>query len=156
MRAILDTGILIAALITSGTPPDRIYQAWRRKRFTLITSRWQIDEFRRVSRYDKLRRFIEPAEAGNLINGLRRNAVVLEKLLRVDLSTDPDDNPVLAMAVASQADYLVTGDRRGLLSIKKLDVTKIVTARDFLLSENVAETQIKDRTIYQGEIETRQ
>jgi hypothetical protein len=41
MRVVLDTGILIAALITADTPPDRIYQAWRRKRFQLITSRWQ-------------------------------------------------------------------------------------------------------------------
>lgn len=132
MRVVLDTGILIAALITSGTPPDRIYQAWRRKRFTLITSRWQLDEFRRVSRYDRLRRFIEPAEAGNLINGLRRNALVLEKLPRVDLSTDPNDNSILAMAVAGQTDYLVTGDQRGLLSVKRIDATKIVTAREFL------------------------
>jgi len=27
MRVVLDTGILIAALITKDTPPDRIYQA---------------------------------------------------------------------------------------------------------------------------------
>ena len=36
MRVVLDTGILIAALITSGTPPDAIYRAWRKKRFELI------------------------------------------------------------------------------------------------------------------------
>jgi len=29
MRVVIDTGILIAALITRETPPDRIYQAWR-------------------------------------------------------------------------------------------------------------------------------
>ena len=42
MRVVLDTGILIAALITSGTPPDTIYRAWRKKRFELITSEWQL------------------------------------------------------------------------------------------------------------------
>ena len=31
MRVVLDTGILIAALITKDTPPDRIYQAWRKR-----------------------------------------------------------------------------------------------------------------------------
>ncbi len=50
MRVVLDTGILIAALITRNTPPDFIYQAWRKKRFELITSEWQLSEFRRVSR----------------------------------------------------------------------------------------------------------
>ncbi|HLQ24614.1 MAG TPA: putative toxin-antitoxin system toxin component, PIN family [Acidiferrobacterales bacterium] len=132
MRVVLDTGILIAALITAGTPPDQIYQAWRKKRFQLITSEWQLDEFRRASRYDKLKQFIKPAEAGNLVNGLKHQALVLKALPRVDLSRDPEDNPLLAMAVAGRADYLVTGDRRGLLTLKKVDSTRIVTAREFL------------------------
>ena len=60
MRVVLDTGILIAALITNHTPPALIYQAWRKKRFELVTSEWQLEEFRRVSRYAKLRRFLKP------------------------------------------------------------------------------------------------
>lgn len=57
---------------------------------------------------------------------------MLNRLPRVDLSSDPNDNPVLAMAPAGKADYIVTGDRRGLLSIEKAGNTKIVTAREFL------------------------
>ena len=60
MRVVLDTGILIAALITRDTPPDRIYQAWRKRRFALVTSEWQLEEFRRVSRYPKLRKYLLP------------------------------------------------------------------------------------------------
>ena len=66
MRVVLDTGILIAALITKDTPPDKIYQAWRKRRFELVTSEWQLEEFRRVSRYPKLRKYLQPIEAGNL------------------------------------------------------------------------------------------
>ncbi len=132
MRVVLDTGVLVASLITSGTPPDRIYRAWRRGRFVLVTSDWQIEEFRRVSRYGKLQRFLRPAEAGRLTNGLRRNAEVLGTLPAVDLSPDPDDNPVLAMAIAGRADYLVTGDRRGLLSIGKPGRFRILAASEFL------------------------
>ncbi|MGB5585961.1 MAG: putative toxin-antitoxin system toxin component, PIN family [Gammaproteobacteria bacterium] len=132
MRVVLDTGILVAALITTDTPPALIYQAWRKKRFELITSDWQLDEFRRVSRYSKLRRFLKPVEAGNLVNGLRLQATVLEVLPTVDLSPDPDDNPVLAMAEASQAQYLVTGDKRDLLALCMIGGTRIVTARQFV------------------------
>lgn len=57
MRVVLDTGVMIAALITKGTPPNQIYQAWRKRRFELITSEWQLDEFRRMSRYPRLHRF---------------------------------------------------------------------------------------------------
>jgi putative PIN family toxin of toxin-antitoxin system len=112
MRVVLDTGILIAALITTDTPPSLIYQSWRKKRFELVTSEWQLNEFRRVSRYSKLRRFLKPTEAGNLVNGLRHQATILETLPTVELPPDPDDNPVLAMAKASQAQYLVTGSQR--------------------------------------------
>jgi hypothetical protein len=38
MRVVLDTGILIAALITTDTPPALFYQAWRKKRYEWITS----------------------------------------------------------------------------------------------------------------------
>jgi putative PIN family toxin of toxin-antitoxin system len=132
MRVVLDTGILIAALITKDTPPDQIYQAWRKQRFELVTSVWQLDEFRRVSRYPKLRKYLQPIEAGNLLNGLRYQALVLEALPDVDLSDDPDDNPLLAMAMAAEADYLVSGDRRDVLSLKKVGKTRILTARRFL------------------------
>lgn len=131
MRVVLDTGILIAALITADTPPDRVYQAWRKKRFTLITSAWQLGEFRRASRYERVKALLRPTEAGNLVNGLKHHAIVLTELPKVDLSRDPDDNPVLAMAIAGKADYLVTGDRRGLLSLKRVGPTRVVTAAAF-------------------------
>ena len=132
MRVVLDTGILIAALITRGTPPDRIYQAWRKRRFELVTSEWQLDEFRRVSRYPKLRKYLHPIEAGNLVNGLRQQALMLGDLPDVELSADPDDNPLLAMAIAGEVDYLVSGDKRDVLVLKKVGKTRIITARQFL------------------------
>jgi predicted nucleic acid-binding protein len=38
VRVVLDTNILIAALITKGTPPDRLYRAWLRGEIELVTS----------------------------------------------------------------------------------------------------------------------
>ncbi len=131
MRVVLDTGILIAALISSNTPPDLIYRSWRKKRFELITSEWQLAEFRRVSRYPKVRRYLRPFEAGNLVNGLRNQAIVLGDLPEVDLSPDPDDNMVLASAIAGEVEYLVTGDKRDLFSLGAVQGVQIVTARDF-------------------------
>ena len=110
MRVVLDTGILVAALITRDTPPDQLYQLWRKRRFTLITSESQLDEFRRVTRYRKLRQFLKAHEAGTLLRGVRARAVVVPELPEIDLVDDPDDNLVLATALAGEADYLVTGD----------------------------------------------
>ena len=55
MRVILDTNVLLGALISPHGPPDAIYRAWRAARFELVTSRAQLDELRRVSRYPKLK-----------------------------------------------------------------------------------------------------
>ena len=44
MRVVLDTNVLIGALITCGTPPDALYQAWLRGKIELITSAAQIAE----------------------------------------------------------------------------------------------------------------
>jgi putative PIN family toxin of toxin-antitoxin system len=131
MRVVLDTGILIAALITVDTPPDKIYQAWKKKRFELYTSEWQLEEFRRVSRYPKLRRFINPVEAGQMINGIKLNSFVYSSLPTLDLCKDPDDNPILAIALESRANFLVTGDKRDLLSMEHIQMTPIISAANF-------------------------
>ena len=61
------------------------------------TSEWQLEEFRRVSHYPKLRKYLQPIEAGNLVNGLRHQAQLLDELPDVELSADPDDKlPVIS------------------------------------------------------------
>jgi len=132
MRAVLDTNILCSALLTPGGPTDRLYGAWREGRFQLMTSEEQLEEFRRVARYPRLRTFIEPSAAGAMHNELRRLAVLIVKLPVVDASADPADNFLLAMAQAGEADVLVTGDKHDLLSLKVFQRTRIITARQFL------------------------
>jgi len=132
MRAVLDTNILCSALLTPGGLTDRLYRAWREGRFQLLTSEEQLEEFRRVTRYPRLKPFIETAAAGAMHNELRRLAVLVVKLPVIDASRDPGDNFLLAMAQAGQADVLVTGDKHDLLSLKVFQRTRIITARQFL------------------------
>lgn len=132
MRVILDTNILIAALITRATPPDRLYEAWRDGRFTLFTAERQIEEFSRVTLRNGVRFRINPAAAGRMVNDLRRLATVVDDLPDVEVSTDPYDNFLLAMAQVAQADMLVTGDQRGLLALHRHLGTQILSARDAL------------------------
>src|ERR1700722_3936991 len=129
MRVILDTNILCSALLTPGGPTDKLYRAWREGRFVLLTSEQQLEEFRRVTRYPRLRRFIEASAAGAMHNELRRLAVLIEKLPAVDASSDPADNFLLSMAQAGEANLLVTGDKHDLLELGTFQRTRIVTAR---------------------------
>jgi len=51
---------------------------------------------------------------------------------KVDISPDTADNFLIEMAQAGDADYLVTGDKRDLLDIKRHGKTQIVTARQMV------------------------
>ena len=131
MRVVLDTNILFSALISPHGIPHAIYRAWRSASFEVVTSQVQLDEIRRASRYPKLQAVLQPNKVGAMINNLQR-AVVLERLTLVVEAEDPDDSFLLAMALAGDADYLVTGDRRaGLLQRGHIERTRIVTPFEF-------------------------
>ena len=129
MRVILDTNILVAALMVADGPPHLLLEAFLNDRFALITSDTQIEEFSRVTRYPAVRSRIQPAQAGRLLNAVRSLSVLLEKLPPASVSRDPHDDYLFAMAKAADADYLVTGDKAGVLALRKYGKTEIVTAR---------------------------
>lgn len=61
-----------------------------------------------------------------------KNALVLDDLPEVDYPPDPKDNPILATAIAGQAQYIVSGDKRDMLELTHVEGIPIVTARDFV------------------------
>jgi putative PIN family toxin of toxin-antitoxin system len=123
----------VSALITKGTPPDLLYHAWSAGWFDLITSEFQLAELTRVLAYPKLRAYVRRDEARVLIDTIRSVADVVEELPEVALSSDPDDNAILATAIAGRADLIVTGDRSHLLDLKKVRGIPIVTPRQALV-----------------------
>lgn len=134
MRVILDTNVLLAALISPHGPPEAIYRGWRLDRFELVTSAVQLDEIRRVSRYPKLKPILPAHRIGTMVNNMQRAVVlgVLPPLPAGMSASDPEDGYLLAMALASEADYLVTGDRRaGLLQMQGVGHTRITTPSTF-------------------------
>lgn len=132
MRVILDTNVLVSALLTPDGVPARLLDAWFEGRYELLTSESQLEELRLVTRHPKVRRYIESAIAGGLVNDLRHFAELLTELPNVEASDDPADNFLLAMAEAGRADYLATGDKRDVLALKRHGATRIVTAKRLL------------------------
>lgn len=125
MLAVLDTNVLLSALWSGTSPPARILDAWRARRFELATSVEQIAEFKRAARYPRLRPYLPRGAIGRLVNELRSAEVVLERLRRSGDAPDPGDDYLLAMTLAAGADYLVTGDS-ALLALRRLGPARIV------------------------------
>lgn len=132
MRVVLDTNILVSALLLESSLPAQLLTDWRRGRFDLLTSTPQLEELYRVTRYPKIRDRLKPALAGRLVNELRQLAQWIEPLPSVDVSPDPYDNYLLAIALGGEADYLVTGDKSDLLFLEKHGKTRILSVRSFM------------------------
>jgi hypothetical protein len=127
---VLDTNVLVSALINPGGLPDQLLQRWESDEFTLVTSAEQLDELQRVLGYEKLRRFIRPEQAKRLVASLRHSATIAEQLPHVDASADISDNVILATAIAGNASHLVTGDRGHLINLKQVETASIISVRE--------------------------
>ena len=131
MRVVLDTNILVSALIAPAGKPAAIYSAWVEGKFTLLTCAAHLDELLATLEKPRVAELVKPYKAGRLVNQIKRLAEVQSLLPPVNRSPDPTDNFLLALCEAGNADYLVTGDKSGLLALGRHKATRIVSARYF-------------------------
>lgn len=132
MLVVLDSNILLSALISPYGAPHGIYKAWRQHHFELATCREQVEELRRASRYPKLREILQPHQVGLMLNNLQ-NAKMFHRVPPKHKARDVHDSYLLDLADFAEANYLVTGDKRsGLLEIKRVGTARILTAAGFL------------------------
>jgi putative PIN family toxin of toxin-antitoxin system len=113
MRVVLDTNILVSALIVQIGNPAAIYRAWQEGYFTLLMCAEQLNELRATLHKPAIAARIKPYKSGRLINQLKELAENVASLPRVERSPDPTDDFLLALSEAGKADYLVTGDKGG-------------------------------------------
>ena len=79
MRIVLDTNILIGALITKGTPPDSLYQAWLRGEIELVTSTAQLAEVADVLARPRLQKYLDADEAAAILEIIDTRALILRR-----------------------------------------------------------------------------
>ncbi len=133
MRAVLDTNVIVSAVIVPDGVPATILD-FRALKFTLVTSVILLDELEGVL----LRPRIAARTGWNderrrlFLSELRLNAVVVEPKERLQIvAEDPADDRVLEAAVEGHADFIVSGDS-DLLQVGLFRGTSIVTPRQFL------------------------
>lgn len=132
MRIVLDTNLLVSGVISGGLP-RRLVNGVNAGEFELCTSEVLLAELLKVlSRQKFATRLIQAGLAPqDVVNDLRRLAFVVSpvEVLRL-VPTDPDDDHVIAAAVAGRADLIASGDKRDLLSMGICQGIAIVSARE--------------------------
>ncbi len=131
LRAVVDPGVLIAALLSPSGTPARLLKAWRDGLFELIISPRLLDELGDALRRAKFRRYLTEHEAATYVNFLRAQAVVRFDPSDIpSVTPDPDDDYLVALARSATADCLVSGDKH-LTSLPRIR-PPVVTPRQFL------------------------
>jgi len=131
MRVVIDINILVSALIVPTGQPAAVIRMWLDGKFTLLTCATHVNELRATLHKPKVAELIKPHKAGRLLNQVRKLAEDVGPLPRVERSSDPDDDYLLGLSEAGNADYLVTGDKNDLLELDTHKGTRIISARDF-------------------------
>jgi predicted nucleic acid-binding protein len=89
MCVVLDTNILVSALIAPAGNPSAIYNVWEQGRFTLLTCTEHLDELRARLQRPRVANLINPYKAGRLVNQIKKLAEDVCHLPRVKRSPDP-------------------------------------------------------------------
>lgn len=112
LRVVLDPGVLVSAVLSRSGAPARIIDAWRDGEFDLIVSPRLLDELEDVLLRPQFGAYATPEQVRAYVDGLAVEGVAFDDPGNPPrLTRDPDDDYLLALAVAASADFLVSGDK---------------------------------------------
>jgi putative PIN family toxin of toxin-antitoxin system len=133
MRVVADTNIVISGLLWRGNP-RRVLDAARDGIIELFTSRTLLEELEDVLSRKKLATRLEAANVtvSELLLGYAALATIVEvEAIQPLILADPDDDAVLACALAAQSEVITSGDSH-LLSLKEHQEIRILRAAELL------------------------
>jgi uncharacterized protein len=131
MRIVIDTNDYISAMIGK-KHRDKLTQVLSRTDIEIFADKLLIDEIRGVANREKFRKYISIEAADLFIETLYARLTFIVPTTTVFDSPDPDDNFLLSLAIDSNADYLVSGDKNGLIALSPYRGIKILRLFEFL------------------------
>ncbi len=132
MKIVLDTNVLIAALIARGVCHELLEHCVLRH--TLVTSDFILEETQEklIEKFGYTSELV--AEVENVLRS--RMTVVTPSRLESPVCRDPDDDNILAVALSGNCHCIITGDK-DLLVLKEYEGVDIFRPRDFLDNERI-------------------
>jgi putative PIN family toxin of toxin-antitoxin system len=130
-KVVLDTNILISALIKSGKPRTLVFELLSREA-QLILSRNILDEFIETAEDPEIKGYVDEEDVTLFLKFLDTNGKIINVKSRFKVvNQDPDDDIILRTAYDGKANYIVSGDNH-LLSLGEFRGIKIVTTDEML------------------------
>ncbi|WP_027003056.1 putative toxin-antitoxin system toxin component, PIN family [Hugenholtzia roseola] len=130
-KLILDTNIIVSALISSSIPSNILYELVLTKKVETCLSEEIFSEYVEVLNRDKFAKFANfKTKAEVVLSKLREISTFYRTDRKVEILTDTSDNKFLELAAVSFADFLTTGNTLD-FTITEFEYTKILTPREY-------------------------
>jgi putative PIN family toxin of toxin-antitoxin system len=130
IRAVLDTNIVVSALLNPDGLERRLLRLGLVGTCTLVVSPDVFAEYERVLQRPRFR--LQPEEVSAALRAIRTAAEWVRPKLTLTVSPDESDNRFLECAQSGEADYLVTGNPKHFPA--KLGQTRVVRTRALLVT----------------------
>lgn len=133
MRAVVDTGVFVSALIRKQGTTGDILRALRDGRFTAIyTTDLMVEIIDVLGRAEFRNKYhIEPDDITALVNLIRLRGELVTPNRKVAACRDPKDDKFLEAALAAQTDCIVSGDA-DLLDLTPFEEIPMLRPAEFL------------------------
>ena len=114
------------------SPPRQILGMGRRRELDIWLSPFIVLEVEKIFRYKTA---FSSGKMQEIIRDLRGIVTLIEPQIHIQvIQRKPSDNRILECAVAAQAEYLVSGDKKDLLPLRSIHGIPILSPREFLSS----------------------
>ena len=132
IRVVLDTNVVISALIKPGSIPESVFEiTLSHPRVQLCLSKDIVGEYKTVLSYGKFKKYLHKDNIAQALRAIRQSALLIEsRKADIPKLADPDDEKFLACAVTARAAYLITGNTKHFPQLS-FERTRIITPREF-------------------------
>jgi putative PIN family toxin of toxin-antitoxin system len=127
-KVVIDSNIWISFLI--GKRIRLLVQHIRNEQIRIVTCEEQLQELSIAFRKPKLQKYFQANQIATFFAFLKGVSIIVPITAITPLCRDPKDDYLLALSIASEAHYLVTGDA-DLLEIQQINNTIIIKYADF-------------------------
>jgi uncharacterized protein len=135
LRTVIDTGVLVSALMFPDSVPSRAFDM-AKAHGDLLASEETIAELYDVIRRPKFDKYVSEFERIRFLSAMNRDAQCIELGAVVTDCRDPKDNKFLELALSGRATHIITGDS-DLLVLHPFRGITIVKPKVFLSSFSV-------------------
>ena len=130
MKVVFDTNMVASASFWRGAPFDCL-AAWAQGRCVAVVSSNLLAEYHET--VGELRLDYPGRKCVEWVEALTESAELVFPVERATGATpDPDDEMVLECALAVEADFIVSGDKKHLLALRQFQGIPIVSPAEFL------------------------